>query len=327
MKFETTTWFRTILIATVLFTLGYGICLLTRNDEITKTLSGISLISTGVFCFLWSLFPASSGICSIRRSATVNKMLSAIGYILALILLGAGIVLLNHSNNFIAGHVACGIGLATWGTATITTAAALLKKKNTSPNSQNENSVLQRKLWLEISAAFPVLATWTWTILLLSNSVDDAYYITGHIMGAFACVCTALLASFAVLLRQKQNGYLRIIAFAAIIWGIVQFALQYGQPTDFVGFILIGSGIVCWSLSFPIAAWTIPSESGKQKTESISLFPFVLFVICLLMSIFLFEEADLNAKFLFPARMFLGFGAICLTSFAVTGIIQIKTKK
>ena len=61
MKLETTTWFRTILVLAVLFCIGYGICLLSRDDEIAKTLSGIALISTGVFCFVWSLFPASSG--------------------------------------------------------------------------------------------------------------------------------------------------------------------------------------------------------------------------------------------------------------------------
>ena len=77
MKLETTTWFRTILVLAVLFCIGYGICLLSRDDEIAKTLSGIALISTGVFCFVWSLFPASSGICDILpTTANAHKMLA-----------------------------------------------------------------------------------------------------------------------------------------------------------------------------------------------------------------------------------------------------------
>lgn len=236
-------------------------------------------------------------------------------------------MLLNHPEHFIAGHIACGLGLAAWSTATITATVARSQKRNNSTDNPTEDSVSQQKLWLEISAAFPVLATWTWAVLLLSGNADESYYIAGHIMGAIACLCTALLVSFVAILRQKQNGYLRIIAFAAIIWGVIQFALQYGQSTDFVGFILIGSGIVCWSLSFPIAASILPARAEEQKNESIALFPFVLFIICLLISLFLFEEAGLNAKFLFPARMFLGFGAFCLTSFAATGLIQIRTRQ
>lgn len=327
MKFETATLFRTIPFVTVLFCLGYGTYLFTGNDEITKTLSGAALIFTGVFCFLWSTFPASVGTCKKRQNSAVKKSVPLFGYIASLALIVTGIMLLNHPEHFIAGHIACGLGLAAWGTATITATAARSGKKNNSADNQNEDPVSQQKLWLEISAAFPVLATWTWTVLLLSDSADEFYYIAGHIMGAMACLCTALLVSFAAILRQKQNEYLRIIAFAAIIWGVIQFALQYGQPTDFVGFILIGSGIVCWSLSFPIAATIIPARTEEQKNESIALFPFVLFIICLLISLFLFEEAGLNTKFLFPARMFLGFGAFCLTSFAATGLIQIRTRQ
>ena len=326
MKLETTTWFRTILVLAVLFCIGYGICLLSRDDEIAKTLSGIALISTGVFCFVWSLFPASSGICDIRRTAAINKILSVTGYVLALILLAIGIVLLTRPEEFIAGHLVCGLGFACWSTATVATAVARFRKTDASDADRNDDSSSQQKLWLEIFAAFPVLATWTWPILLLSGSADSFFYIAGHIMGAIACICTALLVSFAAVLRQKPNTYLRFIAFAAILWGVLQFALQYGQPNDFVGFLLIGSGIVCWSLSFPIGASIVPVHTDERRSDSITLFPFVLFIISLLMSIFLFEEAELAAKFLFPARMFLGFAAICLTAFAVTGILQIKTR-
>lgn len=328
MKFETATLFRTIPFVTVLFCLGYGTYLFTGNDEITKTLSGVALISTGVFCFLWSIFPSSVGTYKKRQNSATKKSVPLYGYIASLALIVIGIMLLNHPEHFIAGHIACGLGLAAWSTATITaTAARSQKRNNSTDNPPTEDSVSQQKLWLEISAAFPVLATWTWTVLLLSGNTDGSYYIAGHIMGAIACLCTALLVSFAAILRQKPNGYLRIIAFVAIIWGVIQFALQYGQPTDFVGFILIGSGIVCWSLFFPIAATVIPARTEKQKNESIVLFPFVLFIICLLISLFLFEEAGINTKFLFPARMFLGFGAFCLTSFAATGLIQIRTKQ
>ena len=327
MKFETATLFKTIPVVTVLFCLGYGIYLLTGNDEITKTLSGTALIFTSVFCFLWSIFPASIGTYKKRQNSAAKKSVPLYGYIASLALIVIGIMLLNHPEHFIAGHIACGLGLAAWSTATITATVARSQKRNNSTDNPTEDSVSQQKLWLEISAAFPVLATWTWAVLLLSGNADESYYIAGHIMGAIACLCTALLASFAAVLRQKQNGYLRVIAFAAIIWGVVQFALQYGQPTDFVGFILIGSGIVCWSLFFPIAATVIPARAEEQKNESIALFPFVLFIICLLISLFLFEEAGLNAKFLFPARMFLGFGAFCLTSFAATGLIQIRTRQ
>ena len=75
-------------------------------------------------------------------------------------------------------------------------------------------------------------------------------------MGGIACICTSLIALVASIVRQERNVYadrekkiwprlVLIMGTIATIWGLIVIFVYYGQTRDFVGFVLIGLGLVC----------------------------------------------------------------------------------
>lgn len=59
----------------------------------------------------------------------------------------------------------------------------------------------------------------------------------------------------------------------ALIWGLIVVFVYFGQPRDFVGFVLIGLGMVCYSISSKVILLVKVWKSDFPLASRIPLFP------------------------------------------------------
>ena len=200
-----------------------------------------------------------------------------------------------------------------------------------------EGFSLQQELIFETVAAFFAVVAWAWTFILLGGGTT-AHFVAGSVMGGIACICTSLIALVASIVRQERNVYsdrekslwpklVLGMGSIALIWGLIVVFVYFGQPRDFVGFVLIGLGMVCYSISSKVILLVKVWKSDFPLASRIPLIPVLTALICLFLAVFLFEEAAYKEKFFVPARVIAGLGAICFTLFSIVSILESGTKK
>ena len=96
---------------------------------------------------------------------------------------------------------------------------------------------------------------------------------------------------------------------------------------DFVGFVLIGLGLVCFSISSKVILLSKIWREDYKLASRIPLIPVLTSLACLFLAAFLFEEAVYKEKFFVPSRVLAGLGAICFTLFSIVSILESGTRK
>ena len=183
------------------------------------------------------------------------------------------------------------------------------------------------------------LTAWVWAIVLLSRIGEGAYFgVAGTVMGGLACICTSLIALVASIAKQIRNTYgesdrknwpklVLVMGTVAFIWGLVVILAMAGNVANTTGFIMMGLGLVCFSISSKVILLAKVWKQSFALASRIPLIPVLTALLCLFLAAFLFEEGVYDNAFFVPARVLVGLGAICFCLFSVVSILESGTSK
>ena len=183
------------------------------------------------------------------------------------------------------------------------------------------------------------LIAWAWAIVLLSRSSEGAYFfVAGTVMGGLACICTSLIALVASIAKQIRNTYgesdrknwpklVLVMGTVAFIWGLVVILAMAGNVANTTGFIMMGLGLVCFSISSKVILLARVWKQSFALASRIPLIPVLTALLCLFLAAFLFEEGGYDNAFFVPARVLVGLGAICFCLFSIVSILESGNSK
>ena len=157
-------------------------------------------------------------------------------------------------------------------------------------------------------------------------------------MFGIACVCTSLIALVASIARQARGSYtmaekgkwmglVLMMGSLAFVLGLILIFVYRDHPINFVGFVLIGLALICWSISSKVILLAKIWHADFPLANRIPIIPVLTALACLFLAAFLYEEAAFQAKFFVPARVLSGFGAICFTLYSIVSILESGTSK
>lgn len=334
-----------VVMAFVCFFLG-GFIFLYGND-MAREVAGPVVFFLGSICL--ALFATAGTI--IRQlihtyRPSFRYLLPGFGYLVAAVTVGMGIWIFGQgTGNFVvSGHVVCGIGLITACVSTVATSSTkfYLIPQNSHSSVQQINkegfSAVTEKILIGLTVLFAVTA-WIWCIVLLSRTGwGTAYLVAGTVMGGLACICSSLVALVASIVRQIRNEYgkkdrnfwpKQVFFFGTlcVLWGLVVILALIGNAANTTGFIMIGLGLVCFSISSKVLLLAEVWHQEFALAGRIPLIPVLTALLCLFMGAFLFEEGLYDNAFFVPARVLVGLGAICFCLFSIVSILESGTSK
>lgn len=276
----------------------------------------------------------------------LKYLIPGFGYLVAGVTIAIGIWIFSQgtSSFIVSGHVVCGVGLiaACVSTAATSSTKFYLIPLNSASVTQTVNkegfSAMTEKV-LILLVSFFALVAWIWCIVLLSRiSEGGEYFVAGTVMGGLACICSSLIALVASIARQIRNDYgekdralwPKVVFFfgtVSFIWGLLVILTMIGDAANATGFIMIGLGLVCFSISSKVLLLAKVWRQEFALANRIPLIPVVTALLCLFLSAFLFEEGILDNSFFVPARVLAGLGAICFCLFSIVSILESGTSK
>ena len=199
-------------------------------------------------------------------------------------------------------------------------------------------SAMTQNVLIGLTLLFSLIA-WVWAIVLLSRSSEGAYFfVAGTVMGGLACICTSLIALVASIAKQIRNTYgesdrknwpklVLVMGTVAFIWGLVVILAMAGNVANTTGFIMMGLGLVCFSISSKVILLAKVWKQSFALANRIPLIPVLTALLCLFLAAFLFEEGVYDNAFFVPARVLVGLGAICFCLFSIVSILESGTSK
>lgn len=347
MNYGISILFRAIPLLMALFCFGYGAFVLDMGTDSAKYVAGPVVMSLGMICI--ALFATAATIIRqiIHTYGMVAKYaLPVLGYLAALLTFIYGWEYIGETSTaarFVAGHVICGVAFITACVATTATSSTRFTLIPANSNATGYNTppqaftATQGNILIGV-AALLALAAWIWTFRLLAQSgVHNAYYVAGHVMAGISCICTALVALVATIVRQIRNSYSHterkwwpVMVLAAgtlsIFWGLLVMA-NPNPARSSIGYIMIGLGLVCYSISSKVILLAAIWRNTFKLASRIPLIPVFTALFCLFLSAFLFEAASIHDVYFVPARVLAGLGGICFTLFSIVSILESGTSK
>lgn len=267
-----------------------------------------------------------------------------LGYLVSAFSIAMGIWMFMDTptpDRLVAGHVVFGLGLITCCVSTVATASTrfLLIPANSkgvagrvpdSAFSRGTGCLLMAIPILSALAAFAVAAFF----YFYGNT--SAHFTVGCVLGGIGLVCVSLVSLVASVLFQVRNTYdkrdrcfwpsLVIVAGSiCILWGlaVLFFGPEQGRLTP--GFVLIGLGIVCYSILSKVLLLSLVWRQSFPLANRIPLIPVFTALTCLFIGAFLFELSGVQPAFYIPARVLVGLGAVCFTLFSIVSILESGT--
>lgn len=333
-----------VVMAFICFFLGDFIYM--YGDDVAREVAGPVVFFLGSICL--ALYATAATI--IRQ--LIHKfhpfqayLIPGFGYLVAVITVIMGIWIFHRGGNYIvSGHVICGVGLiaACVSTAATSSTRFYLIPQNSASGDKTVNkkgfSALAEKVLIGLTFLLAV-TTWIWCFVLLSRSSRGTeYFVAGTVMGGLACICSSLVALVASISRQIRNDYgekdrnlwpkvVFFFASVAMIWGILVILTMIGRSANTTGFIMVGLGLVCFSISSKVLLLAKVWRQEFALANRIPLIPVITALVCLFMGAFLFEEATTDNAFFVPARVLVGLGAICFCLFSIVSILESGTSK
>lgn len=333
--------FRGIPLAMAAFCYAYGAYIFAAGDDPSRLTAGPIVFFLGSICV--ALYCTAATI--IRQligtyTDAAKYIFPAIGYAFGFITIICGVFIISShvTGTYVAGHVVCGLGLITLCVATAATSSTrfiLIPVNSADKNfSVNPEGFTGGAVSLLIAIATLIaVAAWVWTFLLFSTGTMPSHTVAGSVMLGIACVCTSLIALVASIARQGRGTYsmheknkwmalVLVMGSVAFFFGLIMLFAHWGQTIDFVGFVLFGLALICWSISSKVILLAKIWHTEYPLANRIPIIPVITALICLFMAAFLFEESLFKAKFFVPSRVLTGFGAICFTLFSIVSILE-----
>ena len=335
-----------VVMAFICFFLGGFIFL--YGDDGAREVAGPVVFFLGAICL--ALYATAATIIRqlIHKFHTVLKYaIPAFGYVVAAITIIVGIwifVTAENSNFIVSGHVVAGVGLiaACVSTAATSSTKFYLIPSNSAVSGNEVNkagfSATTQNILILLSVLISLVA-WVWAVVLLSRTGEGAYYfVAGTVMGGLACICTSLIALVASIAKQIRNTYtdqdrrmwpklVLVMGTIAFVWGIIVILAMVGNVANTTGFIMIGLGLVCFSISSKVILLAKVWKQSFALANRIPVIPIITALLCLFLGAFLFEEGLYDYAFFVPARVLIGLGAICFCLFSIVSILESGTSK
>lgn len=346
MNYGISILFRAIPLVMAAFCFGYGAYIYAAGDDPSRLTAGPVIFFLGSICV--ALYCTAATI--IRQiigtyTQAAKYLFPAIGYMFALLTIICGVfILTSHmTGSFVTGHVVCGLGLiaACVSTAATSSTRFSLIPKNSADSTFSVNAAGfsrgQAALLIFIAAAIAATA-WVWCIILYVLGTLPAHIVAGSVMFGIACVCTSLIALVASIARQVRGSYtmaergrwmglVLIMGCLAFILGLILIFAFWGETINFVGFVLIGLALICWSISSKVILLAKIWHTQFALANRIPIIPVLTALICLFLAAFLYEAALFEPKYFVPARVLCGFGAICFTLYSIVSILESGASK
>lgn len=345
MNYGISILFRAIPLFMAAFCFCYGLYVWLSGNTPDRLTAGPVIFFLGSICI--ALFTTAATIIRqiIGKYTVADKyLLPTIGDFFAFgTVVCGGVIMAEHASwAVVPGHVVCGLGLIT---ACVATAATASTRFSLIPENSADATMSVNPQGFSYSAEITLVSivtvisavAWVWAIGLIAWSDDMAHTVAGCVMGGIACVCTSLIALVASIARQVRGSYsmterkiwywvpltMGAVAFAA---GLYMIFSNWGEPVDFVGFVLIGLALICWSISSKVILLAKIWHTEFELASRIPIIPVITALTCMFMAAFLFEEALFKPKFFVPSRVLMGFGAICFTLYSIVSILESGAK-
>lgn len=345
MNYSISVLFRAIPLFMALFCFAYGAFIFFTGDDANSKTAGPVLFFLGSICI--ALFCTAATI--IRQiihtyDEKIKIVLPVAGYSAALITLIFGIIMIVAAPvYFVVGNVVSGLGLITACVSTAATVSAkfaLIPENNRSGITDVNTKAYGEKteMFFKLLTGLFALVAWIWAFILLSGASATPHFVAGTVMGGIACICTSLIALVASIIRQERNVYhekdkqqwprlVLVMGSIALLWGMIILVYYYSNVRDFVGYVMVGLGLVCYSISSKVILLAKVWRSDYPLAARIPLIPVLTALCALFLAAFLFQGALLEAKYFVPARVLAGLGAICFTLFSIVSILESGTSK
>lgn len=345
MNYGISVLFRAIPLLMALFCFGYGWFVLAYGTDPSRFVAGPVIFSLGMICI--ALFSTAATIIRqiIHTFGQISRYaLPALGYLSALLTVIAGICIMRlpDASFFVAGHVICGVGLITACVSTTATSSTrftmiTVNAKKTDHDVPPEAFTRAQGLTLIVIAGLIALVAWVWAFCLLAGSDRGSeYFVAGHVMIGLACICTSLIALVATIARQIRNIFtpnerefwpvmVLIMGSICVVWGIILILATANPANGATGYIMIGLGLVCYSISSKVILLSKIWRHEFKLSNRIPLIPIFTALTCLFLSAFLFELGSVHAYYFIPARVLAGLGGICFTLFSIVSILESGT--
>lgn len=329
-----------------LFCFGFGTFIFCMGSDPQRIVAGEVVFSLGMICI--ALYATAATIIRqiIHTYGSVAKYaLPILGYSVAVATIAGGIFVFKtsgSSTDFVAGHVVAGVGLITMCVATAATSSTRFSliprnsKKSGHEVPDEAFTILHERLFRTLIVLI-ALTSWIWAILLLTKSnLHPEYFVAGHVMAGIACICTSLISLVASIVRQVRNVYggrerliwpvlVLIMGSIAFFWGIVVILMNRDNSNGAIGYIMVGLGLVCYSISSKVILLAKIWRNEFKLANRIPLIPILTALACLFLSAFLFDLATVRPDYFIPARVLAGLGAICFTLFSIVSILESGT--
>ena len=346
MNYGISVLFRAIPLLMALFCFGYGLFVSLYGSNPDREVAGPVVFSLGMICI--ALYATAATIIRqiIGTFGIVSKYIFPIvGYLSALLTLVGGLLWLHSSteaSSFVAGHVICGVAFIT--ACVATTATSSTRFTMITVNAKRSDHVVpseafirtQALLLISVATLLSVIA-WIWAFVLLSKGgTDSKYFVAGHVMVGLACICTSLIALVATIARQVRNDYserernkwpklVLLMGSISFVWGIFVILADSGSANGTTGYIMLGLGLVCYSISSKVILLAKIWRREFKLANRIPMIPVLTALTCLFLAAFVFELATVNTDYFIPARVLVGLGAICFTLFSIVSILESGT--
>ena len=338
--------FRAIPLAMAAFCFAFGAYIYASGDDPSRLTAGPVVFFLGSICV--ALYCTAATI--IRQiigtyTEAAKYIFPAIGYSVAAITIICGIfIITSHATgSLVTGHVVCGLGLIA---ACVSTAATASTRFSLIPENSadrsfalNARGFTARESCALIAVAVAAAATaWVWGIVILAKGTLSAHIVAGCVMLGIACVCTSLIALVASIARQARGSYTMPekakwmalvlgMGCVAFVLGVAVLIAYRHHPINFVGFVLFGLALICWSISSKVILLAKIWHADFPLANRIPIIPVLTALCCLFLAAFLFEAADMESKYFVPARVLTGFGAICFTLYSIVSILESGASK
>ena len=335
--------FRAIPLAMTAVCVGFGLDVwLAAGGTSGNFVAGRVVTFLGSICLCLFCAGATINLQLIGRYTTLDRVfypaiayLAAAGTIAYGAYLFAGAPSSGLNERYVAGHVVFGLGLISGCVATVATAAT--KFSLIAENSQSAEghrrippTGFPQAAVLALCAIPVVLAivAWVFSIDNLARTTTPGRFTVGNVVGGLAMICTCLIGLVLTLVRQVQNTYgqrdritwpwlVIVMGSLSLIWGIVLLALDSESYYLTPGFVLIGLGLICFSILTKVGLLAVVWRRTFALADRVPLLDTLTALTCLFLAAFAFQAAVADSNVFIPARVLVGLGAICFSLYAV----------
>lgn len=333
----------------ICFTYGFYI-----NSLGDKLGSGYIVASHVIICFTTiciALFTTAATIIRqiINKYNSIYKIiLPAIGYICAFIAIIGGLYFSFKYKNiapyFVSGNISFGVGLISICVSTVALSSTkfLLIPNNSSKLKEGEKPLgAFSNSFAKFLLSIPIVCTiigLIYSFYLLSDTTNIPNLVAGFVVFGISLVCGSLISLVASVERQIQNTFtnkerwkwsILVLVLGSIdfLLGIIVLLINKNQALIAPGYVLIGLGLVCYSISSKVLLLASVWRRESKLSKRIPLIPVLTALICLFLSAYLSETELINVSYFVPSHVLVGLGAICFTLFSIVSILESGTSK